>query len=109
MVCKNCGALISSGSKITDFKPYSFIVISVAVLIAGIALIHTILGTALLGAAFCFFLLFFILKKSHLRIEYAGGNISFSVKKYGLKNVRAFQHRIYIEKEKIRQERQNNE
>ena len=45
--------------------------------------------------------LFFIVKKSHLRIEYAGGNINFSVKKYGLANVREFQRQIYIAKERL--------
>ena len=62
---------------------------------------------AYLAPAVVLVILFFIKSKSYLRIEYAGGHIGFSVKKYGLNNVRAFQRQIYVEKERIRRERQN--
>ena len=90
-----------TGTKITDYKPFSFFIYAAIAIIVGIVA-DQFLAFSLTAAIFV--ILFFVLKKSHLRIEYAGGNINFSVKKYGLKNVRAFQRQIYIEKEKIKAE-----
>ena len=42
---------------------------------------------------------FVFLKKKYLRIEYAGGSIHFSVKKYGIQNIQAFQRSIYAVKD----------
>jgi hypothetical protein len=98
-----------TGTKITDFKPYSLfiyagLVFLIALILNGIT--HegwmTMIGLLLAGILVA---TFFIAKKSHLRIEYAGGNINFSVKKYGLQNVRAFQRQIYIAKEKLNKQK----
>ena len=92
-----------TGTKITDYKPYSLFILAgifalAGIIMAGISPIMILLGFLL---AIILVAVFFIAKKSHLRIEYAGGNINFSVKKYGLQNVRAFQRQIYIAKEQI--------
>ncbi len=87
-----------TGTKIADFKPYSFFIVAVVALIAMLIAHQAAIGFAL---AVIFVVLFFIVKKSHLRIEYAGGSINFSVKKYGLANVREFQRQIYLAKERL--------
>ena len=93
-----------TGTKIADFKPYSLFILAGLFFLLGLIFSGTLGGAAILiGFLLALFsvIAFFIAKKSHLRIEYAGGNISFSVKKYGLQNVRAFQRQIYIAKEKL--------
>lgn len=40
-------------------------------------------------------------KSAAHRIDYAGGSIRFSVKKYGLNNVRVFQRSIFARKDKM--------
>ena len=99
-----------TGTKIMDYRPYSMFICAGLSLIAGFvaAGVTEDPSFGLIGVllAAVFVAVFFIAKKSHLRIEYAGGNINFSVKKYGLQNVRAFQRQIYIAKEKL--EKQGN-
>ena len=101
-----------TGSKIAHFKPWALIIL---VIISGLFGIYqgvavgnnTVMMIACCAIPVVFLALFFITSKSYLRVEYAGGHIGFSVKKYGLKNVRAFQRQIYVEKEKIRKENYN--
>ena len=96
-----------TGTKIADYKPYSLFIF------AGLAFIISLItgkGAVILSGlitALIFVIIFFITKKSFLKIEYAGGNIHFSVKKYGLQNVRAFQRQIYIIKDEM--EKQKNQ
>lgn len=92
-----------TGAKIADYKPYSLFVFAFIFFFIGIVLFSTVRNTAWglssIVSAVVFIVLFFIMKKSFLRIEYAGGYIGFSVKKYGMQNVREFQRQIYIAKE----------
>lgn len=93
-----------TGVKILDIKPYGFLIG------AAIFFLVSLIMSAYVGAIgfISFFItavicvvLFFIAKKSILRIEYAGGNINFSVKKYGLDAVRNFQRKILEAKENL--------
>ena len=54
-----------------------------------------------LSIALVLYIAYHLAKKSHLKIEYAGGTIYFSVKKYGKENIRKFQKSIYIVKDSI--------
>ena len=93
-----------TGTKITDYNPYALFIAAALEFLGCVIGIRGANGFlfGLIGAL-VFVALFYITKKSHLKIEYAGGSISFSVKKYGLKNVREFQRQIYAEKEKMRE------
>ena len=97
-----------TGTEITDMQPRGCIVLAILSL-----LLFIIIG-ALQGEgswfglgivmAVIFTCLYFILKQAFLVIQYAGGSIRFSVKFYGLANVRAFQRRIYFEKDNNRKQ-----
>ena len=93
-----------TGTKIASFSPYGFLVISIILFIVSIIL--SALGAFaaflyLLPTVLIFLILFFVLKKKFLRIEYAGGAINFSVKKYGMQNIRLFQKSIHSVKDYI--------
>ena len=93
-----------TGTKIADYKPYACFIFAFIFFFAGVVLASTravpsgVTASSFISA-FSFVVAFFIAKKSYLRIEYAGGYIGFSVKKYGMQNVREFQRQIYIAKE----------
>ena len=87
-----------TGTKIADYKPYSLLILAGIALIGGLIAKHALYGFL---SALIFVIVFFIAKKSWLRIDYAGGSIRFSVKKYGLDNVRAFQRQIYTIKDQM--------
>ena len=101
-----------TGTKISDSNPLGLLIF--AILLAVIAFVIGGIGiaqaqTAALAPAFGIFLvaLFFLIiyliaLKKHLRIEYAGGFIQFSVKGYKMENVRAFQKSIHALKEQLR-------
>lgn len=92
-----------TGTKITRFDPYGILIIAGLLFIAG--LIINANGSG--GPAMFFGIIlsvvavfvFVFLKKKYLRIEYAGGSIHFSVKKYGIQNIQAFQRSIYAVKD----------
>ncbi len=94
-----------TGSKIANFNPLGLLILSILILLIGIiaALVEEDeeIFFAMLPAALVFFVAYICAKKSHLRIEYAGGAISFSVKKYGKENIRKFQKCIYAVKDSI--------
>lgn len=92
-----------TGTEITDIQPRGCIVLAVLsfILLLIFALMDgegSFIGAGLGLAAF-FTFLYFICKQAFLVVQYAGGSIRFSVKFYGLNNVRAFQRRIYFEKD----------
>ncbi len=92
-----------TGTKIFDFKPYSILIFGLIIFVAGLIFALSEEEWIIISAiGLPFIVCYFIAKKSLLRIEYAGGCIHFSVKRYGLKSVRAFQRQIYAVKEKIR-------
>lgn len=95
-----------TGTKLVDIKYYGFIVLAAIFLITGIILLSSIdipeIGAPFMSASVVFLCLFFTTMKKHLRIEYAGGFIYFSVRKYTLERVHAFQKAIYQEKDKFR-------
>lgn len=93
-----------TGTKIASYSPYGFLVLSIIFFVFGIIL--SAMGAfaiffSLLTPAIVFLVLFFSLKKKFLRIEYAGGSINFSVKKYGMQNIQAFQKSIHSVKDYI--------
>lgn len=93
-----------TGSKIASFNPIGILIMSILFFVVGIiSILSRIFGFVqiFLPIAFVLFLLYFITKKSHLKIEYAGGAIYFSVKKYGKENIRMFQKSIYAIKDYI--------
>ncbi len=53
------------------------------------------------GIGLIFLILFFIARKKRLVIEYAGGNINFSVRRYKMKNIQEFQSAIHFTKDKL--------
>ncbi len=97
-----------SGSKILEIKPIGLIVFAIVEVIVSllfkpfldnIDIIGVGIGGFSVFLAFLFatvlVVMYFVLKRSFLQIEYAGGSIRFSVKKYGLDKVRVFQRQIY--------------
>lgn len=99
-----------TGTKIANFNPLAFLIFAVLAIIIciigaisegeGVMILAGILAAAVLVG------IYLITKKSHLRIEYAGGAIYFSVKKYGKENVLRFQKQIHAAKEAL--EAKNN-
>lgn len=95
-----------TGTKIMDYKFYGFLILAALLVIAGFALW---LGFGWNASSLLYFIipaiilviLYFILHISFLVIDYAGGSIKFSVKKYSIKNIREFQRSIYSSKEKL--------
>lgn len=86
-----------TGTKIANYNPIGILILGALLLI--VAFIAKI--WALIPGSLVFVVVYFIAKKCHLKIEYAGGSIYFSVKKYGMNNIRAFQKAIYILKDSI--------
>lgn len=88
-------------------KPLGLLVLGILGLFIGLLLLAVgirsdkPLGGIIMGAGLVLAAGYFAAKKSVLRIEYAGGKIEFSVKKYGLDNVRAFQRKLHENKEKL--------
>ena len=88
-----------TGSKIALFNPWALIVLAVIAFVAFIICLASDAEGAV--SAMCLIwsailvIMFFVIRKAYLRIEYAGGNIHFSVKKYSLEVVREFQRVIY--------------
>lgn len=91
-----------TGISITYFRPWFFILFGIISLIAGVAVKEQLVQVVFLISGLFLFLLFAVLSKSFLRIDYAGGSIRFSVKKYGLNNVRVFQRSIFTQKDKLK-------
>ena len=96
-----------TGSKVTNFNPLGILILSIlALTVGGIFSIlleaPELMAASILPFLFLFlFLIYLFARKSHLRIEYAGGSIYFSVKKYKKENIRLFQKCIYIVKDNI--------
>lgn len=92
-----------TGTKITSFSPFGFLITSIISLLLSLLTSFELpdLMYYAIPLAIVFFILFFSLKKKFLRIEYAGGSINFSVKKYGMQNIQAFQKSIHSVKDYI--------
>ena len=94
-----------TGTKIANFNPVGLLIMQILAMVAGIALAiiaeEEEMLVALLPAALLFLIVYFVAKKSHLRIEYAGGAIYFSVRKYGKESVQKFQKCIYAVKDHL--------
>lgn len=88
-----------TGTKITDNKPYSLLIWAALIFIGTlITSIQSDDSTAIVFGiitAIVIVILFLALIKKWLLIEYAGGRIRLSVKKYGMNNIIAFQKAIY--------------
>ena len=96
-----------TGTKITDNKPYSILIVAILILIGSIigassADDGSILASGII-VAIIFLITFLVLIKKWLVIEYAGGRIRLSVKKYGMNNIIAFQKAIYRVKTEVKQ------
>ena len=91
-----------TGTKIANVNPWGILVLAALALLLGIldndAFIFFIIMIAL---ALVLLISFFVIRKSHLKVEYAGGSIYFSVKKYGKENVAKFQKFIHVAKDNI--------
>ena len=91
-----------TGSKITDFNPLGILILSILLLVLGIIFILDDTDYwFFLPVALVLALVYYFAKKSYLKIEYAGGSIFFSVKKYGKENIQRFQKCIYAVKDHI--------
>lgn len=91
-----------TGTKIYNNNPAFLMFIGVLALIASFILIsggETGIGLIVMGVALFNLFFYFIKRDTILSIEYAGGFIDFSMKSYGLNNVRTFQRCIYAAKE----------
>ncbi|MGN0389492.1 MAG: hypothetical protein ACI4L2_01665 [Wujia sp.] len=89
-----------TGTKIKDSKPYSLLILALLFPLAAL-IFEDIRGWIYMGlliAAVIIVVFFFTIKK-WLIVEYAGGSIRLSVKKYSMKNIIAFQKAIYKVKE----------
>ena len=88
-----------TGTKITDNKPYSLLIWAALIFIGTlITSIQSDDSTAIVCGsivAIVMVILFLVLIQKWLLVEYAGGRIRLSVKKYGMNNIIAFQKAIY--------------
>ncbi|MEJ8752961.1 hypothetical protein [Coprococcus sp. HCN-4056] len=88
-----------TGTKITDNKPYSLLIwaalIFIGTLITSIQLDDSTAIVCGIIVAIVMVILFLVLIQKWLLVEYAGGRIRLSVKKYGMNNIIAFQKAIY--------------
>ncbi|MBE6709047.1 MAG: zinc ribbon domain-containing protein [Ruminococcaceae bacterium] len=92
-----------TGSKIATFNPVGLLILSILLFLVGFIGLFAKeeeVAVAFIPATLLL-IVYFIVKKSHLKIEYAGGSIYFSVKKYGQKNIRNFQKCIYAVKDHL--------
>ncbi|MBR2876131.1 MAG: zinc ribbon domain-containing protein [Clostridia bacterium] len=95
-----------TGTKIANNNPLGLLVISALALIIGLIMAITnneieMFFFIFLPVTLVLLFVYLFLKKSKLRIEYAGGSISFSVKKYKKENIQFFQKSIYLVKDGI--------
>lgn len=89
-----------TGTKITQENPLGMLILAVIATILSIVVAVALDEPPFMLPLGLFFLvLYAVLKKAHLRIEYAGGFIYFSVKKYGLKQILEFQKSIHLAKD----------
>lgn len=105
-----------TGTKIASYNPYGWLAMSIIIALMGlVSLLNRPGGMGMayrsvsilyyeqtiffFVAAVILFIIFMFMKKKYLRIEYAGGCIKFSVKKYGMQNIREFQKAIYAAKD----------
>lgn len=94
-----------TGTKIATYNPGGLLVLSILFLAVGVLLTIVTRSPSFwiahLVFSLFFLLIYLFLKKAYLRIEYAGGVISFSVKKYGIESIRKFQKSIHAVKDYI--------
>ena len=94
-----------TGTKISTFNPVGLLLVSIFAIVLGIvsALASEDVGLLALSVpiALAFALAYLIAKKAYLKIEYAGGSIGFSVRKYGKENISNFQKCIYAVKDRL--------
>ena len=95
-----------TGAKIANTNPIGALIIAALALVVGLFMAIAnedveMLCIFCLPIAVIFTLLYLFLRRAHLKIEYAGGSISFLVKKYKNEKVKAFQKSIYIVKDSI--------
>ena len=99
-----------TGAKIITYDPVVFLIMSiivfVALIIAALSKINIEVFIAFFAVGLAFYFVYLITKKSHLRIEYPGGVINFSIKKYKTEKVYWFQKCIYAVKDHIDAENQ---
>ena len=95
-----------TGAKIANTNPIGALIIAALALVVGLFMAIAnedveMLCIFCLPIAVIFTLLYLFLRRAHLKIEYAGGSISFLVKKYKNEKVKAFQKSLYIVKDTI--------
>lgn len=93
-----------TGTKITSYNPIGILIVAAIALIIAIIMFlevdeETIVAT--LPVVVGIFLSYFVAKKTLFKVEYAGGSVSFSVKKYKKENVLAFQKSIHAIKDSL--------
>lgn len=91
-----------TGTKIHDWNPRGILIIAALFILIGLYCVVEGMGGGFffgLLMALVFGVVYLILKKKFLRIEYAGGHIDFSVKKYSMANIREFQRCIHAMKD----------
>lgn len=93
-----------TGTKITSFSPYGILILAIIATIVGIFIAveeDEEIAFMIFAFAIAAFITFFSLCRKFLKIEYAGGCIRFSVKKYGIHNIQSFQNCIHKAKDVI--------
>lgn len=90
-----------TGTKIVNVRPLGLLLFALLIYIVLIIIAIEVTEEVLAGLALPVFLViaFIFGCKKHLRIEYAGGVILFSVRKYKMENVRQFQKAIHLVKD----------
>lgn len=97
-----------TATKIVSNSPYGLLIVGGLIALIGLIVaiggdfyddeVASILSGTLIPAV-GMIVAFFLARKRHMRVEYAGGSINFSVKGYSMKNVRDFQNMIYKAKD----------
>lgn len=101
-----------TGTKILSINHIGLLILAAIIFFTGV-LLTNIFGSFAFIIVFSllsinFIIIYFITLKKHLRIEYAGGYILFSVRRYGMANIQAFQKSIHLAKDKLEEKRLNN-
>ncbi len=95
-----------TGTRIVDYNPILFLVLAglffFIFLIVGIASLPAMIFVGLIWSI-VFIVAYVKFHKKFLFIEYAGGNIHFSLIGYSNENIRNFQNSIYLQKDKLKQ------
>lgn len=95
-----------TGTKIIDRKPWGMLLSAAISLLAGYFMLQSYFfegfGWMFIGCSVADVVLFLFRIKECLTVQYAGGSIEFTVRRYNMRNVRDFQKAIHAQKDLLK-------